>query len=49
MENATAAITIYSFGEYELDVRLHELRRANEMVKSASVFFATELDGRTRQ
>jgi pimeloyl-ACP methyl ester carboxylesterase/DNA-binding winged helix-turn-helix (wHTH) protein len=30
MENATAAITIYSFGEYELDVRLHELRRANE-------------------
>lgn len=26
-----------------------ELRRANEILKSASVFFATELDGRTRK
>ena len=26
-----------------------ELRRANEILKSASLFFATELDGRTRK
>jgi transposase len=26
-----------------------ELRRANEILKSASLFFATELDGRTRR
>ena len=26
-----------------------ELKRANEILKSASVFFATELDGRTRK
>ncbi len=26
-----------------------ELRRANEILKSASIFFATELDGRTRK
>jgi transposase len=26
-----------------------ELRRANEILKSASIFFATELDGRPRR
>ncbi len=26
-----------------------ELKRANEILKSASIFFATELDGRTRK
>ena len=34
-------------GELEREVR--ELRRANEILKSASLFFATELDGRTRR
>jgi transposase len=32
----------------ELEREVRELRRANEILKSASVFFATELDGRTR-
>jgi pimeloyl-ACP methyl ester carboxylesterase/DNA-binding winged helix-turn-helix (wHTH) protein len=30
MEKNPAGAPIYSFGEYELDTRLHELRRANE-------------------
>ena len=30
METGPAPSTIYAFGEYELDLRLHELRRANE-------------------
>src|SRR5205809_8055836 len=30
MENSPAATTIYAFGEYELDLRAHELRRAGE-------------------
>ena len=30
----------------ELERENRELRRANEILKSASVFFATELDGR---
>jgi pimeloyl-ACP methyl ester carboxylesterase len=30
MEKSPAEAPIYSFGEYELDTRLHELRRANE-------------------
>ena len=30
MEKTPAEATIYSFGEYELDTRLHELRRAQE-------------------
>jgi transposase len=33
----------------ELERENRELRRANEILKSASVFFATELDGRTRR
>ncbi len=33
--------------EFERENR--ELRRANEILRSASVFFATELDGRTRR
>jgi transposase len=33
----------------ELEREVRELRRANEILKSASVFFATELDGRTRK
>lgn len=32
-----------------LEKENRELRRANEILKSASVFFATELDGRTRK
>lgn len=30
METSSAASTIYAFGDYELDLRRHELRRANE-------------------
>jgi transposase len=30
----------------ELEREVRELRRANEILKSASVFFAAELDGR---
>ena len=30
----------------ELEREVRELRRANEILKAASVFFATELDGR---
>ena len=33
----------------ELEREVRELRRANEILKSASVFFATELDGRTKK
>jgi transposase len=33
----------------ELERENRELRRANEILKSASVFFATELDDRTRK
>jgi transposase len=33
----------------ELERENRELRRANEILKSASVFFATELDGRTKK
>ena len=32
-----------------LEKENRELRRANEILKAASVFFATELDGRTRK
>jgi transposase len=32
----------------ELEREVKELRRANEILTSASIFFATELDGRTR-
>jgi transposase-like protein len=33
----------------ELERENRELRRANEILKSASLFFATELDGRQRR
>ena len=33
----------------ELERENRELRRANEILKSASLFFATELGGRTRR
>lgn len=33
----------------ELERENRELRRANEILKAASVFFATELDGRPRK
>jgi transposase len=33
----------------ELERENRELRRANEILKSASLFFATELDGRTKR
>lgn len=33
----------------ELERENRELRRANDILKSASLFFATELDGRTRR
>jgi transposase len=32
----------------ELEREVKELRRANEILKDASIFFATELDGRTK-
>lgn len=33
----------------ELERENRELRRANEILKAASIFFATELDGRPRK
>jgi transposase len=33
----------------ELERENRELRRANEILKAASIFFATELDGPTRK
>ncbi len=33
----------------ELEREVKELRRANDILKSASVFFATELDGRPKR
>jgi transposase len=33
----------------ELEREVKELRRANEILKDASIFFATELDGRTKR
>lgn len=33
----------------QLERENRELRRANEILKEASIFFATELDGRTRK
>jgi transposase len=32
-----------------LEKENRELRRANEILKDASIFFATELDGRTKR
>ncbi len=33
----------------ELEREVRELRRANDILKAASVFFATELDGRSKR
>jgi transposase len=33
----------------ELEREVKELRRANEILKAASLFFATELDGQTKR
>jgi transposase len=33
----------------QLEREVRELRRANDILKAASVFFATELDGRPRK
>ena len=33
----------------ELEREIRDLRRANEILKAASIFFATELDGRPRR
>ena len=33
----------------ELEREVRELRRANEILKAASIFFATELDGRPKR
>jgi transposase len=33
----------------ELEREVKELRRANEILKAASVFFATELDGQPKR
>jgi transposase len=33
----------------DLEQEVRELRRANEILKAASLFFATELDGQTRR
>ena len=33
----------------ELEREVRELRRANDILKAASIFFATELDGRTKK
>jgi transposase-like protein len=33
----------------DLEKEVKELRRANEILKDASIFFATELDGRPRK
>jgi transposase len=36
-------------GSPKLERENKELRRANDILKAASVFFATELDGRPRK
>ena len=33
----------------DLEKEIRELRRANEILKDASIFFATELDGRSKK
>lgn len=43
----TATADAQRIAELEREVR--ELRRANDILKAASVFFATELDGRPRK
>jgi transposase len=34
---------------FELEREVRELRRANDILKAASIFFATELDGRPKR
>ena len=43
----TSTVDAQRIAELEREVR--ELRRANDILKAASVFFATELDGRPRR
>ncbi len=43
----TSSVDAQRIAELEREVR--ELRRANDILKAASIFFATELDGRPRR
>jgi len=43
----TSSVDAQRIAELEREVR--ELRRANDILKAASVFFATELDGRAKR
>jgi transposase len=43
----TSSADAQRIGELEREVR--ELRRANDILKAASIFFATELDGRPKR
>jgi transposase len=43
----TSSVDAQRIAELEREVR--ELRRANDILKAASVFFATELDGRPKK
>lgn len=43
----TSTVDAQRIAELEREVR--ELRRANDILKAASVFFATELDGRLKR
>src|SRR3990172_2393992 len=43
----TSSVDAQRIAELEREVR--ELRRANDILKAASVFFATELDGRPKR
>ena len=43
----TSTVDAQRIAELEREVR--ELRRANDILKAASVFFATELDGRAKK
>jgi transposase len=43
----TSTVDAQRIAELEREVR--ELRRANDILKAASVFFATELDGRPKK
>lgn len=43
----TSSADAHRIAELEREVR--ELRRANDILKAASIFFATELDGRPRK
>lgn len=45
--SGTSSMDAQRIAELEREVR--ELRRANDILKAASVFFATELDGRPKK